>query len=248
MEWVDHEVFHYDPEIHRLSEASSAPSHPVGMQPGPARQSRRACAKMLVRAGHRCPTCFCLTSLCRCQREKVTRCLPSLKYSRSSHALQECPLLSSSVSQAGGPPLCFRLASHLLCGPGQPACILGGDLHSTSYPHPCQWQVLHRSYSRRQRRLSLRRRVHWSPASELVQHTVNLFCSWLVPCSFSASMSSHRPGGGPRQHYRPDGSRRRTAGELAKHAARAAARAAAGQAALEAGGDGDQTAAPAPVS
>ena len=40
----------------------------------------------------------------------------------------------------------------------------------------------------------------------------------------------HEPppsGGRARQHYRPDGSRRRTAGELAKRAARAAARAAA---------------------
>ncbi|CAE7559079.1 Trpt1 [Symbiodinium sp. CCMP2592] len=35
----------------------------------------------------------------------------------------------------------------------------------------------------------------------------------------------YRPAGGPRQHYRPDGTRRRTAGELAKRAARAAAKA-----------------------
>ena len=117
VDWADHEVFHFDPEIHRISAASSAPSHPVGVQYGPARQSRRACAKMLVRAGHRCPTCFCLTSLCRCQRERVTCCLPSLRCSCFGHSPRACALLSLSVSQAGGPSLHFRLASQFLCNP-----------------------------------------------------------------------------------------------------------------------------------
>ena len=38
-------------------------------------------------------------------------------------------------------------------------------------------------------------------------------------------MTGFRPKGGKRQHYRPDGTRRRTAGELAARAARAEARA-----------------------
>ena len=230
VDWADHEVFHFDPEIHRISAASSASSHPVGVQYGPARRSRRACAKMLVRAGHRCPTCFCLTSLCRCQRERVTFCLPSMRGNCIGHSHRAHALMSLPVSQAGEPSFYFRLAPPFFGNPRSFACNLGMAPRSTSYPHPCQWQVLHRSYSRRQRRLSLRRREHWSPTSELVQHAVHLFCSWFVPCRFSASMNPHRPGGGPRQHYRPDGSRRRSAGELAKRAARAAARAAAGPA------------------
>ena len=38
VDWADHEVFHFDPEIHRISATSSASSRPVGMQYGPARQ------------------------------------------------------------------------------------------------------------------------------------------------------------------------------------------------------------------
>ena len=64
--WADNEAFHFNPEAHCLSTVPSASPHPEGMQYGPARRSSRACAKMLVRAGHRCPACFCLTSLCRC--------------------------------------------------------------------------------------------------------------------------------------------------------------------------------------
>ena len=53
------------------------------------------------------------------------------------------------------------------------------------------------------------------------------------PFGYHESPSS---GGGPRQHSRPDGSRRRTAGELAKRAAKAAARAAAAAAGAAGGG------------
>ena len=72
--------------------------------------------------------------------------------------------------------------------------------------------------------------------SAIAQCVIHSAYNWLCACSPLAAMNPHRPGGGPRQHYRPDGSRRRTAGELAKRAAKAAARAAA--AAADAAGGG----------
>ena len=109
--WADNEVFHFDPEIYCLSTAPSASSHPVGLQYGPARSSRRACAKMLVRAGHRCPTCFCLTSLCRCPRERITFCLYSVLGGCTAHFHRGHTLVMSlCVSQAGDTSCCFRLA------------------------------------------------------------------------------------------------------------------------------------------
>ena len=225
--WADNEVFHFNPETYCLSTVPSASPHPEGMQYGPARRSSRAGAKMLVRAGHRCPTCFCLTSLCRCQRERITLCLcygpgghTALSHRRHAH-------MSFCVSQAAESSFRFRLAPLFV------SCartfVSSPDLtpHGWNHPHPCQWQVLHRSYSRRQRRLSRRARERRSPPSAVAQSVIHLFCNWLYTCSSLATMNPHRPGGGPRQHYRPDGSRRRTAGELAKRAARAAARAAA---------------------
>ena len=118
-----------------------------------------------------------------------------------------------------------------------------------THQHPCQWQVLYRSYSRRQRRLSRRACKRRPSPSAVAQSVFHLFCNWLCTCSPLAAMNPHRPGGG---HYRP---RRRTAGELAKRAARAAARAAAagpaggaaaGPAAIAEDDAEDQAAAPAP--
>ncbi|CAE7336498.1 unnamed protein product, partial [Symbiodinium sp. KB8] len=54
MNWAENEAFQFHPEAHCLSTVPSASPHPEGMQYGPARRSSRACAKMLVRAGHRC--------------------------------------------------------------------------------------------------------------------------------------------------------------------------------------------------
>ena len=181
VDWVDHEVFQYDPDIHRFPDAASASSHPTPYPSRLDRQPGRACAKMLVRAGHRCPTCFHLTSACRCRRAKVSRCFFSLSCLCSCLILHECPPLSS-ISQAERPKLRPRLVSHTFCGTGQSARIFVAGQHSVSYPHPCQWQVLYRDYSRRQRRLSLRRRVLCSPASELVWHAVGLLRRWLAPC------------------------------------------------------------------
>ena len=70
----------------------------------------------------------------------------------------------------------------------------------------------------------------------VAQSVFHSVCHWLHIHSPLATMNPHRPGGGPRQHYRPDGSRRRTAGELAKRAAKAAARAAAAAAGAAGGG------------
>ncbi|CAE7323777.1 unnamed protein product, partial [Symbiodinium microadriaticum] len=63
MNWAENEAFQFHPEAHCLSTVPSASPHPEGMQYGPARRSSRACAKMLVRAGHRCPACLVVTLL-----------------------------------------------------------------------------------------------------------------------------------------------------------------------------------------
>ena len=66
------------------------------------------------------------------------------------------------------------------------------------YPHPCQWQVLYRSYSRKQCRACKRRPL----PSAVSQSVLRLVCNWLHTRSPLATMNPHRPGGGPRQHYR----------------------------------------------
>ena len=181
---------------------------------------------MLVRAGHRCPTCFCLTSLCRCQRERVTLCLCSVPDGHTALFHHRHAHVSFFDFQAVDIFFRFRLVSLFISCTRTVACCLDRTPHGRSYPHPCQWQVLHRSYSRRQRRLSRHARERWPLPSAVTQCAIHSFCDWLLTRSVLATMNPHRPGGGPRQHYRPDGSRRRTAGELAKRAARAAARAA----------------------
>ena len=90
--WADHEAFRFDPTIHQLSGSSSASTHHIGTPPSSTRPSR-ACAKMLVRAGHRCPMCFRLTSLCSCQREKGPHLPPHLCCCSSSPASPDSSLL-----------------------------------------------------------------------------------------------------------------------------------------------------------
>ena len=234
--WADNEAFHFNPEAHCLSTVPSASPHPEGMQYGPARRSSRACAKMLVRAGHRCPTCFCLTSLCRCRRERVISCLcagPGGSAARSHQGPAHISLCASQVvaffSHFWSAPLLVSCAKMFVKNPDPTPS-------GWQHPHPCQWQVLHRSYSRRQRRLSRRAGASRPLPLAVAQSVFHSVCHWLHIHSPLATMNPHRPGGGPRQHSRPDGSRRRTAGELAKRAAKAAARAAAAAAGAAGGG------------
>ena len=88
--------------------------------------------------------------------------------------------------------------------PSVPGAMAGTILHPTSIPATAQTAA----------------------PLDTVSQLLCLFESCLFRCLRSFLPGMHRPNGGPRQHYRPDGSRRRTAGELAKRAARAAARAA----------------------
>ena len=236
MNWADNEAFQFNPEAHCLSIGPSASPHPEGMQYGPARRSSRACAKMLVRAGHRCPACFCLTSLCRCHRERLTFCLCPGPGGHTALSRQGHAHASLCVSQAAELFFNFRLVPLILSSPQMFVRYPDPIPHGWQHPHPCQWQVLYRSYSRRQRRLSRQASKSRSLSSAITQRVFHLVCNWLHTRSPLATMNPHRPGGGPRQHYRPDGSRRRTAGELAKRAAKAAARAAA--AAADAAGGG----------
>ena len=229
--WADNEVFHFNPEAHCLSTVPSASPHPEGMQYGPARRSSRACAKMLVRAGHRCPTCFCLTSLCSCRRERITFCPGSGPSGHTASSHQGHAHISLCVSQGAELSLHFRSVPLLISCTKTSARNPDSTPHCGKHPHPCQWQVLYRSYSRKQRRLSCRARKSRSLPSAVAQSVLYSVCNWLHTRSPLATMNPHRPGGGPRQHYRPDGSRLRTAGELAKRAAKAAARAAAAAAA-----------------
>ncbi|CAE7712864.1 unnamed protein product, partial [Symbiodinium sp. CCMP2592] len=97
-------------------------------------------------------------------------------------------------------------------------------------PHPRHWQARPRPLleSRRNSRRSSRKKR----SSQSLFRTFLLDCPWCM-CSqlaWSVGLLQYfsvifRPGGGPRQHYRPDGIRRRTAGEITKRAARAAAKA-----------------------
>ena len=187
-------------------------------------------------AGHRCPTCFCLTSLCRCRRERVISCLCSGPGGHTARSHQGPAHISLCASQVVAFFFHFRLAPLLVsCATmsvRNPAPTPPGWQH----PHPCQWQVLYRSYSRRQRRLSRRTRESRPLPLAVAQSVFHSVCNWLHIRSPLAAMNPHRPGGRPRQHYRPDGSRRRTAGELAKRAAKAAARAAAAAAGAAGGG------------
>ena len=77
------------------------------MQYGPARQSSRACAKMLVRAGHRCSVCYCLISLCSCHHGKLNSISCSGHGSHAAHSHPEPAHASSCVSQAAD--LLFRV-------------------------------------------------------------------------------------------------------------------------------------------
>ena len=202
---------------------------------------------MLVRAGHRCPTCFCLTSLCRCRRERIIFCLCSGPSGHTARSHQEPAHASLCASQAADFSFHFRLAPLLISCVKKSVRNPDPNPHGWQHPHPCQWQVLYRSYSRRQRRLSRRARENRPLPSAVAQSVFHSVCNWLHTLSPLATMNPHRPGGGPRQHYRPDGSRRRTAGELAKRAAKAAARAAAAAAgaAGAAGGGAAKSAGPA---
>ena len=238
--WAENEVFHFNPEAHCLSRVPSASPHPEGMQYGPARQSSRACAKMLVRAGHRCSVCYCLISLCSCHHGKLNSISCSGHGSHAAHSHPEPAHASSCVSQAADLLFSIRLEPLSISYTQLPVCRPHPLPHGWQHPHPHQWQVLHRSYTRKQRRAHKHRSLP-PAAAQSVFHAV---FDWLHACSPLAIMNPHRPGGGPRQHYRPDGSRRRTAGELAKRAAKAAARAAAA-AADAAGGGVAQPAGPA---
>ena len=230
--WADNEVFHFNPEAHCLSTVPSASPHPEGMQYGPARRSSRACAKMLVRAA----TCFCLTSLCRCRRERIISCLCSGPGGHTARSHQGPAHISLCASQVVTFFFHFRLAPLLVSCAKISVRNPDPTPPGWQHPHPCQWQVLYRSYSRRQRRLSRRTRESRPLPLAVAQSVFHSVCNWLHIHSPLAIMNPHRPGGGPRQHYRPDGSRRRTAGELAKRAAKAAARAAAAAAGAAGGG------------
>ena len=227
MNWAENEAFQFHPEAHCLSTVPSASPHPEGMQYGPARRSSRACAKMLVRAGHRCPACFCLTSLCRCHRERLTICLCPRPGGYTARSRQGHAHASLCVSQAAELFFNFRLEPLIISSTQMSVRNPDPIPHGWQHPHPCQWQVLYRSYSRRQRRLSRQARESRPLPSAVAQSVFHSICNWLHTRSPLATMNPHRPGGGPRQHYRPDGSRRRTAGELAKRAAARAAAAAA---------------------
>ena len=210
----------------------SASPHPEGMQYGPARQSSRACAKMLVRAGHRCSVCFCLISLCSCHHGKLNSLSCSGHGGHTAHSHPVPTHASSCVSQAADLFFSIRLEPLSISYAQLPVSCPHPLPHGWQHPHPHQWQVLYRSYTRKQRRAH----KHRSLPPAVAQSVFHAVFDWLHACSPLAIMNPHRPGGGPRQHYRPDGSRRRTAGELAKRAAKAAARAAA--AAADAAGDG----------
>ena len=230
--WAENEVFHFNPEAHRLFTVPSASLRSEGTQYGPARHSSRACAKMLVRAGHRCSVCYCLISLCSCHHEKFSPlscagyggCTPP-SYPELAHALSCVSQATDLLFHITPEPLSICCATLSVCSPHPLP-------HGWQHPHPHQWQVLHRSFTRRQRR----KHKHRSLPPAAAQRVFHAAFDWLRTCSRFAIMNPHRPGGGPRQHYRPDGSRRRTAGELAKRAAKAAARAAA--AAADAAGGG----------
>ena len=221
--WAENEVFHFNPEAHRLFTVPSASPHPEGMQYGPARHSSRACAKMLVRAGHRCSVCYCLISLCSCHHGKLSSFSCSGHGGRTAPSHPEPAHASSCVSQAADLLFHIRLEPLSISYAPLPVCSPHLLPHGWQHPHPHQWQVLHRSYTRKQRR----EHKHRSLPPAAAQRVFHAVFDWLHACSLLAIMNPHRPGGGPRQHYRPDGSRRRTAGELAKRAAKAAARAAA---------------------
>ena len=230
--WAENEVFHFNPEAHRLFTVPSASLRSEGTQYGPARHSSRACAKMLVRAGHRCSVCYCLISLCSCHHEKFSPLSCTGYGGRTPPSYPELAHALSCVSQAAD--LLFHITPEPLsisCAPLS-VCSPHPLPHGWQHPHPHQWQVLHRSFTRRQRR----KHKHRSLPPAAAQRVFHAAFDWLRTCSLFAIMNPHRPGGGPRQHYRPDGSRRRTAGELAKRAAKAAARAAA--AAADAAGGG----------
>ena len=233
--WVDHEAFHFNPEAHCIPTVPSASRHPEGMQYGPTRRSSRACAKMLVRAGHRCPACFCLISLCSCRRERLILCSHSEPSDHTASSYRGNVHISLCVSEAAALSFHFRSVPLLI------GCTRTFARNPNSvppywqHPHPGQWQVLYRSYSRKQRRLCRASKRRPLP-SGVAQSVLRLVYNWLHTRSLLATMNPHRPGGGPRQHYRPDGSRCRTAGELAKRAARAAARAAAAAADADGGG------------
>ena len=233
--WADNEVFQFNPEAHCLDAVPSASPHPEGMQYGPARRSSRACAKMLVRAGHRCPVCFCLKSFCSCSSERFLFCFCSEPGCRAARSHLGHVYASRCVTQAADLFFFARLEP-LPASSARMSSTPDPTPHAWKHPHPRQWQVLYRSYSRRQRRLSRRTRRHRPTLSAAAQSVLHSAFNWLCACSPLAAMNPHRPGGGPRQHYRPDGSRRRTAGELAKRAVKAAARAAA--AAADAAGGG----------
>ncbi|CAE7204775.1 unnamed protein product [Symbiodinium sp. CCMP2592] len=95
-------------------------------------------------------------------------------------------------------------------------------------PHPRYWQA--RPLLGRRRRSGRSSRDRLSSRSFLSKFVLDCFqCLRSQPTWFADFLQHfsimYRPAGGPRQHYRPDGTRRRTAGELAKRAARAAAKA-----------------------
>ena len=167
---------------------------------------------MLVRAGHRCPTCFCLTSLCRCQRERVTFCLPSMRGNCIGHSHRVYALLSLPVSQAGD--LLSTSGWHPLLSVtlGVSRATLDGPVQhelSTSLPMAGPASLLFATTTTTIP--SKTRAFFWT--SELVQHAVHLLCSWFVPCSFSASMNPYRPGADPGSttgRVAQDGGRRRT--------------------------------------
>ena len=134
------------------------------------------------------------------------------------------PLQSLSYSEAGMLSRKSTKAAFSARPLGVPSS-LRPSLITLCLPYPGQWQVLHRSYARRVSRQQRRRQRPWTQFRCLAQLLcLSGSCLFRCLCSFLPGM--HRPKGGPRQHYRPDGSRRRTAGELAKRAARAAERAA----------------------
>ena len=191
--WADNEAFHFNPEAHCLSTVPSASPHPEGMQYGPARRSSRACAKMLVRAGHRCPTCFCLTSLCRCRRERVISCLCSGPGGHAARSHQGPAHISLCASQV------VAFFSHFRSAPLLVSCakmsVKNPDPTSSGWqhPHPCQWQVLHRSYSRRQRRLSRRAGASRPLPLAVAQSVFHSVCHWLhihSPFGYHESPSS----------------------------------------------------------
>ena len=191
--WAENEVFHFNPEAHRLFTVPSASLRSEGTQYGPARHSSRACAKMLVRAGHRCSVCYCLISLCSCHHEKFSPLSCTGYGGRTPPSYPELAHALSCVSQAAD--LLFHITPEPLsisCAPLS-VCSPHPLPHGWQHPHPHQWQVLHRSFTRRQRR----KHKHRSLPPAAAQRVFHAAFDWLRTCSLFAIMNPHRPGEAP---------------------------------------------------